>query len=213
VFFFFIFSKHMNSDQWIDRYKRASEQRMYLIESSKNGSEFQFFVMGNTDKQYKITIGKKISCTCPDCFHSHKFCKHLMLLTIRMLGLPEERVKTDLFTVSDRCIDACMNYFQRKLQAETIVPEESGNRKPLDDELGCPICCEEFVKTNEPIVFCQQGCGNNVHFYCFSEWCQVSNIKTCVVCRSPWTKEEKMKLERKDENRYINLAEYQIGFK
>jgi hypothetical protein len=184
----------MNSEQWIDRYKRASEQRMYLIESSKNGSEFQFFVMGNTDKQYKITIGKKISCTCPDCFHSHKFCKHLMLLTIRMLGLPEERVKTDLFTVSDRCIDACMNYFQRKLQAETIVPEESGNRKPLDDELGCPICCEELTNSEE-ILWCQT-CGKNVHKDCFKKW----KKPTCVFCRSEMTPNKKRKIEWKPDH-------------
>ena len=184
----------MNSDQWIDRYKRASEQRMYLIESSKNGSDFQFFVMGNTDKQYKITIGKKLSCTCPDCFHSHKFCKHLMLLTIRMLGLSDERVKTYLFTVSDRCIDACLNYFQRKLQAETIVPEESGNRKPLDDELGCPICCEELTNSEE--ILCCRTCGKNVHEDCFKKW----KKPTCVFCRSEMTTNKKRKIEWKPDN-------------
>jgi hypothetical protein len=177
----------MNHEQWVDRFKRASEQRMYLVESMQNGSKFEFFVMGNTDKQYKITIDKKLTCTCPDCFHSHKFCKHLMLLTIRMLGLPEERVKTDLFKVSDRCVDACMDYFRKKTQS-LILPEETGNRKPLDDELGCPICCEELTDSEE-ILWCET-CGKNVHEDCFKKW----KKPTCVFCRSEMTPHKRRKI-------------------
>ncbi len=178
----------MNSEQWSVRFQRASEQRMYLIESIQNESEFQFFVMGNTDKQYKITIGKKLSCTCPDCFHSHKFCKHLMLLTIRMLGLPEENVKVDLFKVTDRCITACTNYFQKKSQPYINVPEDAGNRKPLDDEEGCPICCEKLTNSEE-ILWCQT-CGKNVHEDCFKKW----KKPTCVFCRSEMTPHKKRKI-------------------
>jgi len=62
-----------------------------------------------------------------------------------------------------------------------------GNRKPLDDD--CPICYDAF-DDKEKSVWCQDGCGNNIHAGCFEKWAtqkrQTDGKVTCPFCRTLW---------------------------
>lgn len=185
----------MEDYQWTQRFDRAESQRMYLVNSEQIGSDFEFSVMGNTDKIYKIVIGpnQKIKCSCPDCHRNHKFCKHLMLLLVRMLGMSKESVKTTMFTITDPCIDACVKYFSQKCTKQEPTELKKELRRPLDED-DCPICFEAFVSSEE-CVFCET-CGKNVHKECFRKW----NNTTCVYCRSAM---EKVSVERISKKRKV----------
>lgn len=61
------------------------------------------------------------------------------------------------------------------------------NRKPLDDD--CPICYDQFDE-HEKSVWCQDGCGNNIHSGCFEKWATTKRAQdgkvTCPMCRTLW---------------------------
>lgn len=65
--------------------------------------------------------------------------------------------------------------------------DSHGNRKPIDDD--CPICYDSF-SVAEPAVWCQDGCGNNIHSACFEKWATQKRIidgkVTCPFCRALW---------------------------
>ncbi len=179
----------MNASDWSDRYERAASQRMYLVESASSGDTYHFSVMGTSDKIYKIVIcnNQKIKCSCPDCHHSRKFCKHLMLLLIRMLGISESSVRESMFVSSPVVLDACKLYMSKKSQ---IVqrPESPKPRRPLDDEPGCPICFEPLTEL-ETVIWCET-CGKNIHQDCFAKW----KNPRCVYCRSEMHATKKRKV-------------------
>lgn len=49
--------------------------------------------------------------------------------------------------------------------------DHDGKRKPLDG--ACPICFMDF-SPKDKTVWCQTGCGNNVHKVCFEQWARTS---------------------------------------
>lgn len=49
--------------------------------------------------------------------------------------------------------------------------DHDGKRKPLEG--ACPICFMDF-EANDKTVWCQTGCGNNVHEVCFKQWARTS---------------------------------------
>lgn len=49
--------------------------------------------------------------------------------------------------------------------------EHDGKRKPLEG--ACPICFMDF-EAKDKTVWCQTGCGNNVHEVCFKQWASTS---------------------------------------
>jgi hypothetical protein len=49
--------------------------------------------------------------------------------------------------------------------------DHDGKRKPLEG--ACPICFMDF-EAKDKTVWCQTGCGNNVHEVCFKKWASIS---------------------------------------
>ncbi|RHZ72125.1 hypothetical protein Glove_246g3 [Diversispora epigaea] len=52
---------------------------------------------------------------------------------------------------------------------------------PIDGN--CPVC-REPMNNNENLIWCQRGCGNNIHYDCFVDWKEQKG--TCVYCRTEW---------------------------
>ncbi|CAG8661199.1 2277_t:CDS:2, partial [Diversispora eburnea] len=50
---------------------------------------------------------------------------------------------------------------------EQITFIKQHKRKPIDGK--CPICYDP-LNNNEKLVWCQSGCGNNIHEDCFIQW-------------------------------------------
>jgi hypothetical protein len=196
--------------QWVERLQRAFAQRIYLIAEPENpenyvssdGTSFHFKVMGNSNLIYNIKIGqKRCLCTCADFRHRH-FCKHLIFILLRLLHVPEDHVSFNRQQTTALYIEACKSFiidrfielFPNHL-SNTPIPEISNqqeqkrhddvDRKPLSDEINCPICFEKFEESLENTLWCEV-CKKNIHEDCFKQWIKVSKNAICVYCRSSW---------------------------
>lgn len=190
---------------WKSRMSRAFTQRIYLMhDQSRMVSEnnFHFKVMGNTDNAYNVIIDTdSVSCSCPDHSTRGNFCKHLMFILIRAIGMPPAEVQRDYcqacqasqedeeYQTSQSTLRHCARYFENRQNAAVLVaaPAEGVKRKLLEDDDDCPICCESFAETaDEATVWCQTSCGKSIHQACFAKWRKASRNAACVYCRAPW---------------------------
>ncbi|KAJ5483860.1 hypothetical protein N7539_006060 [Penicillium diatomitis] len=101
-------------------------------------------------------------------------------------------------------------------EAKGILDQDhEGHRKPLDG--ACPICFTDFTPKDKT-VWCQTGCGNNVHKVCFEQWARASRSSQgpvrCIYCRIEWPspgsdpKVEKLRQSGTlGPGGYINVAE------
>jgi hypothetical protein len=209
---------------------------------------------GSVGNVYTVTIEKVPSCDCPDQMKGnickHVLFIFIKVLKIKDISLAYQRALlsselTSIFSHFDKCeigrnslpmanikvrtaYNKILKEKEKEDRCDDIENEEDVQpqvQKEISGECQCPICCELFSNSKEEkIIFCQYGCGNNVHLSCFNEWCKVlkkNQFQSCVVCRSPWTKEEKEKKSKFDEKGeyigddddddygYINLGKYQ----
>ncbi len=186
--------------QWQSRTSRALTQRIYLMHDQTrmgSDSEFHFKVMGTTDNAYDVVIegdtaSNTVYCSCPDHSQRGNFCKHLIFIMIRVLGIPSHDIHTDYedcFDTSDLTIEACRRFFATREDALKMIAKEEEKRKPIEDDDECPICYEGFKETaKEPTVWCKAACGKSTHTSCFLRWSRANgrNAVTCVYCRAPW---------------------------
>jgi hypothetical protein len=152
---------------------------------------------------YDLSIqkGHDISCSCPDRQISGNFCKHLMHLLIRVIGMPSDQVCNHFyqhsnFQVRSETIHSCETWFALKESNVRLKEDKailgSVKQKEIEDDDDCPVCYEAFVETKkEPIIWCRAGCGKSVHKSCFLKWSQSiaknSNKSVgCVYCRTEW---------------------------
>lgn len=163
----------MSPSSWQARWHRAETQRITLDLFNQTFSEnlVQLAVIGTKGDTYLITIERdeQTRCSCPDCETNGNFCKHLMLVLIRTLGVPVELVSECGFRTHKVYL----------AKANEYATSQKGKQKPIDKDDDCPICCEGLLATKEPIVFCKV-CGKSVHQDCFARWAK----RTCVFCRS-----------------------------
>jgi hypothetical protein len=121
----------------------------------------------------------------------------LMLLLIRVIGIPRERAyenfyRSQDFTVGPETIDAVVGWFDRKADAgnadaelEENEPEIPGQvkRRPIEEDDDCPVCYEAFADTaSEQTIWCRAGCGKSVHQSCFLKWSQALGQKYGISC-------------------------------
>ncbi|KAJ1975236.1 hypothetical protein H4R34_004413 [Dimargaris verticillata] len=87
------------------------------------------------------------------------------------------------------------------------------NETEADDDL-CPICYDIMTPEqwrNQELLWCQRGCGNNVHLVCFEQWREHyrgQKAVTCIYCRTDWEVSQPKKMKKataKQNVGYINL--------
>lgn len=57
-------------------------------------------------------------------------------------------------------------------------------RRKLEGD--CPICLEPLMM-GEGLIWCKEGCGQNLHRECWTEYANSQARPKCVVCRSRWS--------------------------
>lgn len=213
-----------------DRIERAVSQRMYLISrSDKSEHEKEFTVLGSVGNVYTVNVSHKPRCSCPD-FEKGNLCKHILFVLLKVLRLPPDsqliyqvalltHELTEIFSKAPaNPTHAVMasHSVQRKYQELTNSNGHANGhgpekRKPAEGD--CPICYEEMT-TKEPLVWCELGCGNNVHAACFQQWSLTKSRNgeeiSCVYCRAPWKSNPSSKPHTNSDG-YINLANLQPG--
>lgn len=69
------------------------------------------------------------------------------------------------------------------------------------------------MNEKEDIIWCKEGCGNNVHRACFEIWKKSKHggQVTCVWCRADWPEDTPAKDGLKRKDGYVNLAKLQVS--
>lgn len=157
------------------RLNRALTQRIYVVRREENTSGIHFLMMGNSGTKYSLSIKNDLSmsCACPDHTLNDNFCKHLIFLCIKVLGLTVDRT----FHISQGKLE--QETFQQ-LRKETVITTTPTALNKTDS---CSICIEEF---GEQSVECCQTCSNFFHAMCLFKWFENTEKPTCVLCRAEW---------------------------
>lgn len=77
-------------------------------------------------------------------------------------------------------------------KARTPPCNHTAKRRTIADE-ECRICVGDLNKTDEPLIWCKNGCGHNFHASCWYEWessqaapCGHTPLVKCILCKQMW---------------------------
>ncbi|KAK5787673.1 hypothetical protein VI817_010170 [Penicillium citrinum] len=156
---------------------------MFIVDQRLGGTEdvpeMTFEVVGSTGNLYLTTIKKDPECDCPDGKKGNQ-CKHICYVLLHVLKAPTQ-LQYQLAFISSELREikagAPVNW-----NNESHPPAENnkGNRKPIEGD--CPICFQEMIETEEPIVWCKTSCGNNLHKECQDKWAAATGRSSDVRC-------------------------------
>ncbi len=149
-----------------ERLDRALNQRMYLLDSRREESNYVFQVEGSTGTPYNVTISDNLKCTCIDFKKRKKVCKHIMFVICRVY-------KQNL--VSDDPDVNMLHVFEgtEGLEASSL----SLTKTIITGE--CSICYEDIDNGEKCRV-----CVGTFHKGCIKVW--IKQKSNCPMCRSIW---------------------------
>ncbi|CAB4392583.1 unnamed protein product [Rhizophagus irregularis] len=157
-----------------------------------NDCHEEFAILGSTGNVYTVTITHKPNCSCPD-FKKGYLCKHIFFVYLKVFRLNHD----SQFIYQE----ALLSKKLRSIFANAVPdPTVLASKRVRDNyEL-----LEE--KDHNNIVWCIEGCGNNLHKDCFEQWKKSKNGDkvTCVYCRANWVDSNSKILI--NEEGYINLS-------
>ncbi|CAG8918464.1 unnamed protein product [Penicillium salamii] len=181
-----------------------------IAEDTGNGAQISFDIVGSVGNIYKVWIKASPSCTCPDHMYRRNRCKHIAYVMLNALSGTDEQIAQRFFYRED------LNHMRespalKRFEAAKAAQNPQGTRRPVEGE--CAICFMGMEETEE-IVWCQYGCGNNLHGFCMNKWSKSSggNVR-CVYCRALWDAEKKNPQADAIRNAgvrrgmYVNVAE------
>ena len=161
---------------------------MFVINRTRPDSQSEDLeIAGSTGNLYTITISHKPSCNCPHALKGNE-CKHIVYALHNVLKAPAHLQYQRAFLTEElKEIFAKAPPLPGEKAEQGEV--EEGGRKDVEGE--CPICCVDFEDTEgEGVVWCKNGCGNNLHSRCFEQWKIQKRATgggvTCPFCRCPW---------------------------
>ncbi|CAB5168937.1 uncharacterized protein OCT59_001854 [Rhizophagus irregularis] len=210
-----------------ERIIRAEQQRLYMVNREKiDDFHEEFAVLGSTGNIYTVTIKHVPNCTCPD-FGKGNLCKHIFFIYLKVFRLNRDSsfiyqkalLSKELRSIfanaapdptvlaNQRVRDKYKTFTSGELVSDTNG-NENEKRRPIEGN--CPICYEPLEeKDHKNIVWCKEGCGNNLHKDCFEQWkrSKRGDKVTCVYCRINW--EESGSELLINEEGYVNLGDVQ----
>ncbi|KAI0647256.1 hypothetical protein C8Q79DRAFT_615946 [Trametes meyenii] len=189
----------------IERVRRVMEQRFFMIDRTRNGTELreEFSVLGSTGNVYTVVIDRKPSCNCPDALKGNH-CKHILFIFLKVLQVTQvsghwyqkalltseleeifsQAPRAPAAVAHERVRDAFAQATGRTKESST---QNKGRRRFPEEGDDCPVCYEGMHKVAEKLlVFCEE-CGNGLHKECFQQWANAARGGvTCVFCRAKW---------------------------
>ena len=181
------------SAEYLQIRARALGQRMFVLdrqrdETNPDHSVETVSMAGTTGNVYTIVVQKIPRCDCPHALKGHR-CKHIVYVLTRVLRVPAHLEYQTAFLSSE--LREIFSRAPALPSRQADKAQSDGNRRPLEGE--CPICCEDFKpeSSQEAIVYCKAGCGNNIHKECFRQWAatKTDGAVPCPYCRTLWEKD------------------------
>lgn len=125
----------------------------------------------NQDKKYRISLGPIHQCTCTYNVSRMELCHHILWVMLKILKVPSDSPLLYKTILNDREITDLMSYRQaiikdtltKQMEKQEIVA--AVQQRPIEEEDVCPVCQEGLFDQTLPLLYCQSGCGNNVHVY------------------------------------------------
>ncbi|RHZ87919.1 hypothetical protein Glove_29g47 [Diversispora epigaea] len=167
--------------------KKAMNEFIHLINYEIiNPRHRKYSVLGPTGLIYNIIVSKTVTCFCPD-FRLGFQCKHIFFVFLKVLEVDsnskliyqKELLINELKIIFDNSPRILLQ--PNEMEIKKLKEIASIKRRPIDGN--CPVC-REPMNNNENLIWCQRGCGNNMHHDCFVEWKKQKG--TCVYCRTEW---------------------------
>jgi Ring finger domain/SWIM zinc finger len=217
-----------------ERLERAETQRLYLVERNQTAeTSCDMVVLGSTGNVYNVHIGEIPTCSCPDFARKQDLCKHIMFVTLKVIGLdksdprcyqraylPSELVEM-MQLMQNRQVgggtlaneSVRKNYAQLKEGGEprSQNPDDLyAPRRPLEHDSDCPICFDSLGGSGgQLLTYCRGTCGANFHADCIRAW-KTRGAATCPNCRQPWVEEhDPTKPANANKEGYVNLGRLQ----
>lgn len=204
------------------RINRVYNEKIYLLDVSKNPFDYMIKICGTTKNVYNVKISYngynkgKLVCNCPDgrkFINSKTFCKHCCFVLIKLLKYEKSDLESlfALLIFTDKQLEHLQTIFSKfNIDSHNdIINHDLVNKfinykdpdfkiKEVNKEEDCPICYDKFG--TDDLKSCP-SCNNAFHTKCINMWLINSVNKSCPYCRS--TVWEKL---NNDFNSYKNLA-------
>ncbi|RHZ89095.1 hypothetical protein Glove_19g231 [Diversispora epigaea] len=164
------------------RIERSLTEFLHLVDFKEiNPTHQEYSVLGPTGHVYTAVISTTVSCSCPD-FSLGFHCKHLVILKMNSncyIIYQKALLTRELRLIFKKSSKIVLQPNEKEI--EKLKAIASIKRKPIDGN--CSVCMEP-LNNGQKLIWCQSGCGNNVHQDCFTEW--TTQKVTCVYCRTEW---------------------------
>ncbi|RHZ50711.1 hypothetical protein Glove_493g50 [Diversispora epigaea] len=157
------------------RMERALNQPIHLIDFKEiDATKHEYSILGPTGCIYTTTISHVVSCSCPD-FQDGHHCKHILFVFLKVLKVNQNcpliyqkaLITKELNLILKKSSKITLPSKERVEQLKTIALKNQQKRKPKDGD--CQICFET-LGNQKKLIWCENGCGNNVHLDCFNKW-------------------------------------------
>jgi len=145
-----------------ERVERAMNQRIHLMNYSKNDLSYMFEVQGTTGSTYNVEISNCIKCSCIDFKIRKKICKHIIFIVCKVYKL---KIFND-----DPNINILSNFDGIDLNNCVMKQKSAGD---------CAIC---FDSTDDGKKC--NTCIGIFHQECINIWLKIN--RTCPYCRGLW---------------------------
>eukprot|EP01026_Neomeris_dumetosa_P079481 TRINITY_DN8693_c0_g1_i3.p1 TRINITY_DN8693_c0_g1~~TRINITY_DN8693_c0_g1_i3.p1 ORF type:complete len:289 (-),score=4.15 TRINITY_DN8693_c0_g1_i3:571-1437(-) len=178
--------------------EQALSSQLYLL-NRIGPTSFLIKQNNDSDRKYRVDIGSTITCSCQNSkfkeHDPHPLCHHTFFVMIKILKIPKTNPLVWQRALLDRELDEILHFKITENKPANVgnkaVQDSKTRRKQVEDDEVCAICFNTMDKNKlSELVFCENGCGNNVHGQCMKVWRdhQKSNTRTltCPICRKEW---------------------------
>ena len=169
----------------MNRYERALQQKIYLLNTEEHNESMDFDVRGSTNNIYNIKLDKiNCTCTCPDFQTRNNICKHILFI-IAKIG-EETTIANNLFNFNNIYDENIYTIIIQSIKnrLNKIRKERNKKNKKKKDNIVCSkkdeICCICFEELNNDLYH-EKNCNNYFHNTCIDKWLQ--NKDSCPLCR------------------------------
>ncbi|KAL0037055.1 hypothetical protein WJX77_010709 [Trebouxia sp. C0004] len=152
------------------------------------------------ERNHKVLFGPRPTCSCRK-GRDMELCIHHIFVMLRVLRLsPNNPIIWQLSLIDRELDEALWRAGSNQLVSSSRDSQSKASAansvkcRPLEQEDACSICYEGMhergSRSAPELVWCQKGCGHNVHARCLNVWAKhqttLKQELTCPMCRTPW---------------------------
>ncbi|KAJ1639273.1 hypothetical protein T492DRAFT_938458 [Pavlovales sp. CCMP2436] len=175
------------------------------------------FTVGGSDPAdlaHRVSVGDRHTCSCAVGRAGREPCEHMLFVLLKVFRIPPTNPLLYGLGIREAQLEEVMKGRAKRTsraryaRAPSVGALDAGAgslsgptgaegapstvvRRPPGPDDSCPICMET-LDSGGSLVWCREGCGNNVHRHCMLVWQRHRSGPhgtkdcTCPMCRAPW---------------------------